>query len=123
MVTLEIKDFPVYVKIGVFPEERLGGQDLNLCLRAELDYDVWDLSDDCPLPDVVDYSQVIASIEKSLAGQNIELLEVAVKIVGNMLMDKFSRICSLNIKLEKPVIPNGLSKGAAISISQNFVRG
>ena len=117
---IHIDCFPIFVKLGYYTQERLTGQEVFVSLTAEVNQ--FDKTDSDDISDVVDYGQLIKMIESLLKDREIKFVESAIMILGNGLMDSIPKIRKLNLLIEKPVLPNGMGKGAKISVSHRFER-
>lgn len=118
---IHIQQYPVFMKLGYYSMERLMGQEALVSIDAELgDLYLEESRDD--LGYSIDYGKIIAMIEKVLLNKEIKLVETAVASLGNALMHRFDHILSLKVLIEKPILPNGLGKGAKVSVSHTFSR-
>jgi dihydroneopterin aldolase len=118
---ITIEKYPVYVKIGHFARERLVGQELLVSLAVDLlPQDFASMADE--LEATLDYSQLFAAIDRELAHHEIKLLESAVLRLGQQLLQSFEVIAAVEVRIEKPVLPHGLNKGARVSIAHSFCR-
>ena len=119
---IDIKRYPVFMKLGVFKEEQIMGQEVLVSLRAQIDCDNLSLIKD-ELGRTLDYGKLISALDEILEDKAFKLVETAVDRVGTGLMQKFVQIHSLDIAIEKPLLPSGLGKGAKVSIEHSFHRG
>lgn len=119
--TFEIVDYPVFMKLGVFLRERLTGQEALVTVKADL----------CSSPEIgysdslqstVDYGAVIGLIDEVLRDQEVKLIETAVNDLGLAIMARFERIKNLKIIINKPILPDGVGKGAKVSVCGYFER-
>ncbi|MFK7826276.1 MAG: dihydroneopterin aldolase [Oligoflexales bacterium] len=118
---IHIQQYPVFMRLGYYSMERLMGQEVLVSLDAELgDLFLEQTNDD--LGYSLDYGKIIAMIEEVLLNREIKLVETAVASLGNALMNRFESIQLLRVLIEKPILPNGLGKGAKVSISHTFTR-
>ncbi|MFK7872231.1 MAG: dihydroneopterin aldolase [Oligoflexales bacterium] len=117
MATLEIERYPIFVRIGHYAQERLQGQEVLVSIVAELPT----LPEHIELEDTVDYSHIFALMDDLLKDQDVYLLETAVNRLGVGLCAAFSMLKHLRVTIEKPVLPDGLNRGARVSISEVFL--
>jgi dihydroneopterin aldolase len=115
---LEIKDYPVFVRLGCFPEEKKNGQTVFVTLKAQLSITPGD-SD--LLSQTLDYGKLLQKIDLILMDQKINLIETAVNRLGDHLLGGFPQIKHLWVSIHKPVLPSDLGKGAKISVSGDFL--
>jgi dihydroneopterin aldolase len=117
-VRIHIQNYPVFLRVGYFPEERVRPQEVLISLKIDLPLKQgWDHDS---LANTVDYGQVICALDTWLTGQEIPLLESVCCQTGRNLLAAFPGIARLWVKVQKPVIPGGLNKGAQISVAQAF---
>ena len=118
---IHIQQYPVFMRLGYYSMERLMGQEVLVSLDVELgDFYLEHADED--LGHSLDYGKIIAMIEEVLLNREIKLVETAVASLGNALMNKFDSIKLLRVLIEKPILPNGLGKGAKVSVSHTFKR-
>jgi dihydroneopterin aldolase len=119
---ITIERYPVFIKLGHFPRERILGQEVFVSLEVELAPHLAAVMQD-NLDETVDYAMLLATIDRELARQEIKLVETAVIRVGNALLALSPLIVAVEVRLEKPVLPEGMNKGARVSVAHRFVRG
>lgn len=116
---IEIIEYPVFVRMGCFREERLHGQEVLVTVFAELAQDPeLDLNDD--LKKTVDYGDIIRTLDWVLKDREFKLIESAVKALGTALLDQFAGVKLWDVTIEKPVLPGGMAKGGRIRIHDSF---
>ena len=118
---IHIQQYPVFMRLGYYSMERLMGQEVLVSLDAELGDRYLDHVDD-DLGHSVDYGKIISMVEEVLLNREVKLVETAVTSLGNALMSRFESIQQLRVLIEKPILPNGLAKGAKVSVSHSFER-
>lgn len=119
-MNIHIQNYPVFIRLGYFEEERLCGQEALVSLDLNLGKIPGIVSED--LAKTTDYGKILEKIEEVLAYKEIRLLEAAVEILGEALLRSFSQVKSVRIHIEKCVLPKGVGKGAKISASEFFSR-
>ena len=70
----------------------------------------------------VDYVNIMATIERELKGRDIKLVETACELLGQALLKDFWQFNSVDICIEKTILPAGVAKGAKIRAGQLFER-
>jgi dihydroneopterin aldolase len=116
---IEIIEYPVFMRIGCFREERLHGQEVLVTVFAELGLhpDI-DLNDE--LKKTVDYGEIIRTLDVVLKDREFKLIESAVKALGQSLLKQFAMVKHVDVTIEKPVLPGGIAKGGRIRIQDSF---
>lgn len=121
MLTIRINDFPVKMRIGVYPEERESAQDVILSLRMNLSRHVNPgQSDD--LQKTLDYGAVMGCIAEVLHDREYQLVETVVNIVGELIMGSFPHVEKVQVTATKQKIPLSIARGATFSVEQSFCR-
>lgn len=116
---IKISRYPVFIHIGCSAAERLPGQDVYISLKATLSgYVEGQLEDDVTA--TVDYAKMMATIDATLGGKEIKLVETVLERASLALMQAFPRIETLTLKVEKPVIPGNVNKGARIECQHTY---
>ena len=115
-MNLQIQNYPVFVRIGHFPQERLQGQNILISLDIELP----PLPESVDLDATVDYCHIFSLINDLLKDQEIYLLETAVNRLGRGLLSRFSQLKKVCVTIEKPILPEGVNRGARICLSETF---
>ncbi|NRA45176.1 MAG: dihydroneopterin aldolase [Oligoflexales bacterium] len=118
---IHIQQYPVFMRLGYYSMERLMGQEVLVSVDAELGDLYLEHADD-DLGNSIDYGKIIGMIEQVLLNREIKLVETAVASLGNAMMHRFESIQCLRVLIEKPILPNGLGKGAKVSVSHSFDR-
>ena len=117
---IEIIEYPVFVRIGCFREERLHGQEVLVTVFADIRMESGlALGDD--LKKTLDYGDIIRTLDAALKDREFKLIESAVIAVGQSLIEKFLQVEKLDVTIEKPVLPGGMAKGGRIRIHESFV--
>jgi dihydroneopterin aldolase len=118
---ITIDRYPVFIKLGHFPHERVLGQEVLVSLGVELDEALLaDMHDN--LDDTLDYGALIAKIDQELGDKEIKLIETAVLRLGRRLLETLPAIAAVEVTIEKPVLPQGMNKGAKVSVHHRFSR-
>ncbi|MEI8026528.1 MAG: dihydroneopterin aldolase [Pseudomonadota bacterium] len=119
---IEIIEYPVFMRIGCFREERLHGQEVLVTVFAEIRMESEiALGDD--LRKTLDYGDIIRTLDTALKDREFKLIESAVIAVGQSLMGQFLQVEKLDVTIEKPVLPGGMAKGGRIRIHETFLSG
>ncbi len=119
---IEIIEYPVFMRIGCFREERLHGQEVLVTVFAEIRMDSGTpLGDD--LKKTLDYGDIIRTLDHALKDREFKLIESAVIAVGQSLIGQFLQVQKLDVTIEKPVLPGGMAKGGRIRIHETFLSG
>lgn len=116
-----IKQYPVFMKLGVFKEERIMGQEVLVSIKVHVEMEhLSAMKDD--LSKTLDYGKLIAALDEFLEDKQFKLVETALETVGQGLLKTFSQISQLEVHIEKPLLPRGLGKGSKVSIAHSFKR-
>ncbi len=120
MPMIEIRDYPVFMKIGWTKAERLAPQEVLVSLTAQLNTSCEEHIED-HLDLTLDYAVMMKHIDEILETKEFKLIETIVSRLGHSFLRDFELIKSLEVAVEKK-IPFGLAKGATIKISHEFQR-
>ena len=121
MLTIRINDFPVKMRIGVYPEERESPQDVIVSLRMDLSHDVNPgQSDD--LQKTLDYGAVMGCIAEVLHEKEYQLVETVANVVGELIMGTFTQVENVHVTVTKQKIPLSFARNATFSVEQSFCR-
>jgi len=119
---IEIIEYPVFMRIGCFREERLHGQEVLVTVFAEINMEPnTALSDD--IKKTLDYGDIITTLDATLKDREFKLIESAVVAVGQSLLGQFLQVTKLDVTIEKPVLPGRMAKGGRIRIQETFLSG
>ena len=118
---IHISEYPVFMKLGYYSRERLPGQEILVSLEADIG-DSLNFAEKEELSASVDYGQLIRLTEETLRDKEIKLVETVVSLLGRRVIEQFPRIVGVNVRVEKPVLPDGMGKGAKVSVSHYFSR-
>jgi dihydroneopterin aldolase len=88
---------------GVHDEERKLGQ--RFVVSASLTTDPGLDSQIRHLDDTVDYTKVYADIKEIMESRQFHLLESCANTIADHLLQSFSLICSVDIRIQKPSVP------------------
>lgn len=119
MATMYIDQYPVFVRVGCFAEEQLSGQEVLVSICANMGA----LSGTGVLENTVNYAEVLKYMDQEIQDRSEALIESLVLQLGTGLLKKFTKFESVKVKIEKPRIPGGITKGSFIAIEENFKRG
>ncbi len=120
-MNIVIKDFPVTIRLGYFPEEQKNTQAVLVSLNAEL-FDESSAGKQDDLRFTVDYARLFSAMEELLAMRDFKLVEAAVWCLGDGLIKQFPVLKSLHIEIVKQHIPSIKTNGARVSVSHLFRR-
>lgn len=102
---------------GVYPEERKLGQRFIVNITLFTDNDL-DLAIE-HLDQTVDYTKVYDEIKHIMEKEQFMLLENCANLILNRLLDKFSLLTEILVKIEKPGVPiNGNLSSVAIEMNR-----
>jgi len=105
---IEIHSISAHGFHGVYPEERKNGQrflvDLLLTLKSKK------ASKSDSLSDAIDYSKVIAVVNKVLIGDPVNLIEHLAEIIAQKILKEFP-VKSVEVVVHKPDAPVGIEVG------------
>lgn len=121
LYTIEIDEYPVFVRLGYYAQERLVGQDIRVSLSLQLDASI-DLGGRDDLAATLDYGAVLRRIDALVAGQEIRLVETVVDKLGHGLLAAFAQLAGVSVQVTKPLLPAGVGRGAGITVSRRFSR-
>jgi dihydroneopterin aldolase len=121
MLKIEIRDYPVFMKLGYRSEERYKSQNVLVSLKITVD-DSADPGLTDNLEQALDYGQVTELIESILADQEYKLIETVVHLVGQRVMEKFRCVSQVRVTVEKTCLPQSQMKTSRVKISQEFDR-
>ncbi|MGE5479456.1 MAG: dihydroneopterin aldolase [Chloroflexota bacterium] len=103
LTKLTIKNAELYSYHGVWPEEKkIGG-------RFQIDVDMWYdassaiINDD--VKDAVNYEEVLFAVNEILEEESYNLIETIVNEILNSLMEKFSILERITVRLRKIYVP------------------
>lgn len=116
-----IKDYPVSVRIGYYPEEQKETQEIIVSIRAELaDASSAGKRDELAL--TVDYARIFALTKEVLQARSFNLVEAVVWHLGDSLLKGFPTLRSVHVDVVKQNIPYIDTEGARISLCHTFKR-
>ena len=113
-----LNDIKIYGHHGCSEEERKIGQHLNIDVELEINTPKAFQSDN--LEDAVDYVQIYEEIESIVKGESKNLLESLTEDIAQRILQKFSKVESIEITLGKnpPPFEGNIGK-AAIKIKRS----
>jgi dihydroneopterin aldolase len=105
---IEIHSISAHGFHGVYPEERKNGQrflvDLSLTLKSKK------ASKSDLLEDAIDYSKVIAAVNKILSGDPVNLIEHLAEVIAEKILKEFP-VKSVEVVVHKPDAAVGVEVG------------
>lgn len=114
-----IEHYPVSVFLGCWPGEQDSSQDVFISLNLSLKNKSFAQDD---LSETVDYSAVLACVDRALAQKKFRLLEYMAWLLGQEILSEFDLIEQLQIEIEKTRFPMDLNRGAGMKISYRTQR-
>lgn len=114
---IEVIDYPIFVRLGCFKEERLAGQEIRVSLNAQIHLRAPWLDN---LTLTLDYGLLISTLMDVVHNKEFHLVESVVLTIGEELIKRFSKIKTVCVTVEKPVIPSGLMRGATVRVKETF---
>lgn len=100
---------------GLFPEEKKLGQRFLVDVILFLDLSV--AGNSGAMHDSVHYGEVFETIEQIVEGESIDLIEELTERIAKLILDKFSLVEALTVKVTKPDPPiNGHYASVAVEI-------
>ncbi|MHA0857640.1 dihydroneopterin aldolase [Paenibacillus sp. CMAA1364] len=88
---------------GVFEEERKLGQRYYIDLEMEIDLREAGETDD--LTKTVNYAEVHKSVKDIVENRSFQLIEALGEVIASSLLDTYTSICALTVKVTKPHPP------------------
>jgi len=109
-----LKDISIYAYHGVLPEEKERGQEFRV--NVELYTNFEGISQTDQLEQVIDYRQVLESIQKTATGTRFDLLEALAEHLALNLL-QFDRVKRVKISVAKPRPPlPAVTGGVEVSV-------
>jgi 7,8-dihydroneopterin aldolase/epimerase/oxygenase len=103
---------------GVFPEERLAGQEF--VVDAELNLDLAPAGDSDDLTKTIDYSKVAELIHHEIVGTPVNLIESLATRISKCILKEFKSVESVKVTVHKPSAPIGVNFGdVSVSIERH----
>jgi dihydroneopterin aldolase len=121
MLQIDVRNYPVFMKIGYRSEERFKAQNVLISVRLVVS-PAGDPGQSDDLNQAVDYGQVAHLIEELLAGKEYKLIETAVHAVGRGIIQQFPAVLSARVSVEKTCLPQSQMKTSRVKISRDFSR-
>lgn len=103
MDKISIKGLKLFAYHGVNPEEKENGQNFVI----DLDYYV-NIARACQmdtLDDTVSYAKVVKTIRRVFTAEKYDLIERAVQVIADAVLDEFEDIFKVEVTLKKPEAP------------------
>ncbi|HPM03662.1 MAG TPA: dihydroneopterin aldolase [Candidatus Cloacimonadota bacterium] len=113
-----LKDMIFFGYHGVYPEERKLGQRfvVNITLTSQHENDILIHH----LEDTIDYTKVYDEVKHIMEKEQFLLLENCCNHIISSLLEKFSLLQEVIVKIEKPGVPiNGSLSSVAIEMKRN----
>ncbi|WP_374722275.1 dihydroneopterin aldolase [Peribacillus tepidiphilus] len=118
MDKIYINEMEFYGYHGVFPEETKLGQRFKVDLTVHLDLSKAGKSDN--LEDSINYAQLYSICREIVEGKPYKLVEAVAEKIASSLLDQFSMIESIVVKVVKPDPPiPGHFKSVAVEIQRS----
>ena len=118
---IDISRYPVFIKLGVFKEEQIMGQEVLVSVKVHVNLKDLSLIKD-ELSRTLDYGKIFAALDDILQDKAFRLVETVVDKVGRGLLQRFPPITGVEVRIEKPLLPRGVGKGARLSLMHKFYR-
>lgn len=103
---IEIKDLAVFANHGVFTEETILGQKFLICAKLYLDTQPAGIRDD--LSKSINYADICSTMTTFFQENTCMLIESAAEKLANHLLQNFSLLQKIDLKISKPWAPIGL---------------
>ncbi len=121
MLSIHIQDFPVSMRLGVYPEERQHPQEVLISMRLDLNPSIQPgRSDD--LQQTVDYGAVMGCVREILEHREVKLVETVVDYTGNTVLEQFSGVERVHVSVVKSTLPPRIARTAVVRVEQTFSR-
>ena len=114
LLDIHIDRLRIHAHHGVLPQERVVGADFFVSLRLQVEADEEAIRRD-DISGTISYADVIDTVRQEMQTAANLLEHVALRI-GNCLLQRFPRIKSLNIRIDKENPPTG-TQSDAIGVS------
>lgn len=114
---IQVKNYPVFMKVGYFPSERARPQEVKISLEVKI-RPILPVAE--KLENTLDYGALLALLDRKLIGSEVKLLESLCEIIGNTILEAFQKTESVKVTVEKLSLPNSIGKGANITVSAEF---
>lgn len=98
-----IQGLRLYAYHGVNPEEKIDGQMFFLDITCALSLCV-PCATDC-VDDTVSYAKILKTARSAFLSQKFDLLETAAETVAKSVLDAFSAIKEITVRVRKPEAP------------------
>ena len=90
-------------KHGVLPLEKMEAQEFVVDVTLKTELAIAPKSDS--LADTVDYSEVAKLVHQVITGPSVNLIEKLAGDIGNLILNKFPKVDSVEITVHKPKAP------------------
>ncbi len=114
---IEIENYPIPLKLGVFPEEHVSEQDILLSLQIGVKLDRYKEGD---LGTTLDYAAILDFCDKLIKGKSFRLIEDLVMLLGTAIKRNFVLVEQLTVAVEKTRFPGNVNKTARIKAVHSF---
>ncbi|WAH35847.1 dihydroneopterin aldolase [Alicyclobacillus dauci] len=88
---------------GVMPEENVTGG--RFVVNARLECDLREAGETDDVSTTVDYGQVYEVVKEVVEGEPKKLIEAVAESIATRLLNKFARVQTVNVEVEKPGAP------------------
>ena len=121
IMKISVTNFPLSLRIGHFQSERSFTREifvsLELSLKAANPKELENLNK------TIDYGAVLSFLEEKYSDSTYHLIETLLYQMARDLMEQFTLLDELKIKIEKTLVSPSLIKGSQISVEESFKRG
>ena len=98
-----ISDLKLFAHHGVNEDEKIYGQ--NFIIDAELYANLGAACESDDLNETVNYAKVVKTIRRVFTAEKYDLIERAVQVVCDAVLDEFERVEKIRLTLKKPEAP------------------
>ena len=111
-MTIHIESLTIDAIIGILEHERLTPQ--TIIIDVQIDYDYTNHN-------FINYTDIVMQIESMIQKEQYELLEEALTHISTTIVDNYSQINSIFLKISKPnILPNTVvSVSKTLSVNTN----
>lgn len=104
MTIIRINNAKFYAYHGVLDYEKEYGNEFEIDIEMVCDIDV--TNDD--LKETVDYLSVYNEVKNNFESNKYNLIETAVNETGNLILNRFPKVSSVEVSIRKPNAPLGI---------------
>lgn len=106
---VNISDLRFKTIIGILPIERVDEQDVIIDIKFQYNFNQ-------NSKEFVDYSEISVLVEDIMNEKKYMLIEDAILDISKIILEKYEKILSFNIKITKP----NIMKNCVVSVSNNI---